>query len=103
MMDPQGNVTTWNSGAQNIKGYRSDEVLGRHFSLFFTEEDRGAGVPVQALQQAAAQGKFESEGWRVRKDGSRFWASAILDALYDEHGALIGFAKVTRDFTQHHE
>jgi PAS domain S-box-containing protein len=103
MIDPEGSITTWNSGAQNIKGYSAEEVLGRHFSLFYTEEERANGAPAQALCEARERGKYESEGWRLRKDGSRFWASVIIDPLYDEGGQLIGFAKVTRDFTKRHE
>jgi PAS domain S-box-containing protein len=99
MLDPQGRVTKWNSGAQRIKGYRAHEIIGDHFSRFFTEEDRQAGLPARAIEQAAREGKFASEGWRVRKDGTRFWASAVLDAIRDESGELIGFAKVTRDIT----
>jgi PAS domain S-box-containing protein len=100
MLDPHGRVTNWNSGAQRIKGYRAHEIVGEHFSRFFTDEDRQAGLPTRALEQAAREGKFASEGWRVRKDGTRFWASAVLDVIRDETGELIGFAKVTRDITE---
>jgi PAS domain S-box-containing protein len=99
MLDPQGRVTNWNSGAERIKGYRAHEIIGEHFSRFFTEEDRQAGLPTRALAEARREGKFASEGWRLRKDGGRFWASAVLDAIRDESGELIGFAKVTRDIT----
>jgi PAS domain S-box-containing protein len=100
MLDPDGNVTNWNSGAERIKGYGESEIIGRHFSSFYTEEDRRLGKPQEALRQAALTGRFESEGWRVRKNGERFWANALIDAIYDEAGKLIGFAKVTRDITE---
>src|SRR5215468_3924907 len=99
MLDPHGYVANWNSGAERIKGYRADEIIGRHFSCFYTQEDQLDGLPAQALQKAAEQGKFESETWRVRKDGSRFWASVVIDPVRDETGALIGFVKITRDIT----
>jgi PAS domain S-box-containing protein len=102
MLDPDGHVTSWNSGAQRIKGYRPDEILGRNFSEFYTDEDRAAGVPAQLLVRAAESGRAEAEGWRVRKDGSRFWASVILDRIDDEAGRHVGFAKVTRDVTEQH-
>jgi len=100
MLDPSGRVTSWNTGAQRIKGYAPSEVLGEHFSRFYTEEDRAAGLPEQALATAAAEGRFEKEGWRVRKDGSRFRAHVVIDAIRDEAGGLVGFAKVTRDVTE---
>jgi PAS domain S-box-containing protein len=99
-LDPAGNVTTWNPGAQRIKGYYTDEIIGQHFSLFYTPEDIQFGVPKLALAEAATQGRFEAEGWRMRKDGSRFWASVIIDRITDEAGELVGFAKVTRDVTE---
>ena len=99
-LDPAGRVTTWNAGAQCIKGYTRDEIVGQHFSRFYTEEDRQAGVPQKALQQAAKFGRYEAEGQRIRKDGSRFWASVVIDAIYDEARQLVGFAKVTRDITE---
>jgi PAS domain S-box-containing protein len=99
-LDPAGRVTTWNTGAERIKGYTRDEIVGQHFSRFYTEEDRQAGVPQKALQQAAKIGRYEAEGQRVRKDGSRFWASVVIDAIYDEARQLVGFAKVTRDITE---
>jgi PAS domain S-box-containing protein len=102
MLDPDGHVTSWNSGAQRIKGYRPDEILGRNFSEFYTDEDRAARVPAQLLARAAESGRAEAEGWRVRKDGSRFWASVILDRIDDEAGRHVGFAKVTRDVTEQH-
>ncbi|HYD94163.1 MAG TPA: PAS domain S-box protein [Noviherbaspirillum sp.] len=100
MLSPAGEITNWNSGAQRIKGYAADEVIGTHFSRFYTEEDRAVGLPMKALATAAQEGRFESEGWRVRKDGSRFWTHAVIDAIRDDDGQLIGFAKVTRDITE---
>ncbi len=100
MLDPQGTVTTWNAGAERIKGYRASEIIGRHFSLFRTTEDARSGVCDRELERAARQGKFEEEGWRLRKDGSRFWANVVLTAIRDSSGQLIGFAKITRDLTQ---
>ncbi|HEY2115362.1 MAG TPA: PAS domain S-box protein, partial [Candidatus Angelobacter sp.] len=98
-MDTEGHITSWNIGGQRIKGYKPEEVLGKHFSLFYTEEDRTAGLPQRILQTAAEQGHFEGEGWRVRKDGTRFWASIVVTALRDEEGSLSGFSKVTRDMS----
>ncbi|WOH74027.1 PAS domain S-box protein [Bradyrhizobium sp. NDS-1] len=98
-LDPSGLVTTWNPGAQRIKGYAPSEIIGRHFSAFYTPEDLAAGVPTRALSEAAQQGRFEAEGWRMRKDGTRFWASVVIDRITDEAGSLVGFAKVTRDLT----
>jgi len=100
LLDTEGRVISWNTGAQHIKGYRSEEILGEHFSRFFTPEDAAAGIPAYHLRRAASEGQYEDEGWRVRKDGSRFWANAVLTAVRDEHGALTGFAKVTRDLTE---
>jgi PAS domain S-box-containing protein len=100
MLDPNGVVSSWNVGAERIKGYTSDEIVGQHFSRFYTERDRAAGLPVRALYTAAQDGRFESEGWRVRKDGTLFWANAVLDAIHDEQGQLVGFAKITRDITE---
>jgi PAS domain S-box-containing protein len=102
MLDPDGRVTSWNNGAQRIKGYRPDEILGRDFGAFYTGEDRAVGVPAQLLARAAETGRAEGEGWRVRKDGTRFWASVILDRIDDDTGRLVGFAKVTRDITEQH-
>ena len=102
-LDTDGRIATWNSGAQRIKGYGQSEIIGQHFSAFYTEEDRKAGVPQLALETASKVGKFEAEGWRVRKDGSKFWAAVVIDAIRDEAGKLIGFAKVTRDITERHE
>ena len=98
-LDPMGNVATWNPGAQRIKGYRPEEIIGRHFDAFYTPEDVELGVPKRALSEATERGRFEAEGWRVRKDGSRFWASVVIDRITDEAGSLVGFAKVTRDIT----
>lgn len=100
MLDPQGYIVSWNGGAEKIKGYRSGEIIGRHFSCFFTPEAIADGLPEQELSTAVLQGKFECEGWRVRADGSRFWANVIVSAIYDENNQLRGFAKVTRDITE---
>jgi PAS domain S-box-containing protein len=100
MLDPSGMVVNWNAGAQRLKGYSADEIVGQHFSRFFTREDRAAGLPIRTLELAAREGRFESEGWRVRKDGSRFWASVVVDAIRNDEGELLGFAKITRDITE---
>ena len=100
MLSPSGVVTSWNSGARRIKGYDHNEIVGRHFSCFYTEEDRENAVPARALDIASRDGRVEMEGWRLRKDGSRFWAHVVVDAIRDEAGSLIGFAKVTRDITE---
>ena len=100
MLDPEGRVTTWNSGAERIKGYRPEEIIGEHFSRFYTEEDRASGAPGRALAEAARAGRFEKEAWRVRKDGSRFLANVVIDAIREADGKLIGFAKITRDVTE---
>jgi PAS domain S-box-containing protein len=100
MLDPDGKVASWNEGAHHIKGYRQQEILGRHFSVFFAEEDLKRSKPERELQIAQDEGSYEEEGWRVRKDGSRFWASVLITALWDEAGSLRGFAKVTRDITE---
>jgi PAS domain S-box-containing protein len=100
MLDPQGIITNWNSGAQTIKGYSADEIIGRHFSVFYTQADREAGEPARALQTAIRAGKFEGEVQRVRKNGELFWASVLIDPIHDDHGELVGFAKVTRDITE---
>jgi PAS domain S-box-containing protein len=100
MLDRSGRISNWNAGAQRIKGYLPDEIIGEHFSKFYTDEDREAGVPFQGLETAAREGRWEKEGWRVRKDGSRFWAHVIIDAIRDDTGDVIGFAKVTRDITE---
>jgi len=100
MLDPSGYIVSWNPGAQRFKGYTADEILGEHFSRFYTEEDKATGLPARALKTAATEGRFEHEGWRVRKDGTRFWAHVIIDPIKDEQGNLIGFAKITRDLTE---
>jgi PAS domain S-box-containing protein len=100
MLDPNGVITNWNTGAERIKGYKAEEIVGHHFSKFYNEVDRKAGVPARALGQAASEGRFDAEGWRVRKDGSQFWASVVIDAIRDEQGTLVGFAKITRDITE---
>ena len=100
MLDPDGTISNWNTGAETIKGYRADEVVGRHFSLFYTDEDRARDVPKHALATALREGKYEKEGWRVRKDGTRFWASVVIDPIFDDRGGLAGFAKITRDITE---
>jgi len=100
VLDPNGIVTNWNTGAQRIKGYAADEIIGQHFSRFYTEQDRSAGIPARALYTAAEQGRFETEGWRVRKDGSLFWAHVVIDPIRDENGQLVGYAKITRDVTE---
>src|SRR5262249_29724225 len=102
LLDPQGRITTWNSGAERIKGYDADEIIGEHFSRFYTEGDQREGVPMRGLLRAATEGRHEAEGWRVRKDGTRFRASVVIDAIHDDAGKLIGFAKVTRDVTERH-
>jgi len=99
MLDPNGRIVTWNSGAARFKGYAADEIIGEHFSRFFSVEDQAAGLPALALQAAARDGRFEAEGRRIRKDGSSFWANAVLDAIRGEDGTLLGFAKITRDIT----
>jgi PAS domain S-box-containing protein len=100
LLDPIGRVSNWNAGAQLIKGYAAHEILGQHFSRFYTAEDRKRGEPARALQVALSEKKYESEAWRVRKDGSRFWASVVIDPIYDDAGQHIGFAKITRDITE---
>jgi PAS domain S-box-containing protein len=100
MLDPGGIITNWNPGAERIKGYRAGEIIGQHFSRFYTPEDQENGLPHRALTIAARDGRFEAEGWRVRKDGSRFWANVVIDAIHDDTAVLIGFAKVTRDMTE---
>jgi PAS domain S-box-containing protein len=102
MLDPQGHVTSWNAGAERIKGFAADEIIGEHFSRFYTEEERRAGIPKAALETARREGKYEAEGWRVRKDGTRFWANAIIDAVKNDQGQLAGFAMITRDMTEKH-
>ena len=100
MLDRNGVVSSWNAGAQRIKGYEAFEIVGEDFSNFYTEEDRAAGVPARALQTAVDEGRFEAEGWRVRKDGGRFWAHVIIDPIHAANGEVVGFAKITRDLTE---
>jgi len=103
-LDESGRIVTWNTGAQRIKGYTESEIIGKHLSTFYTEEDQKSGVPQRALETAGQTGKYEAEGWRVRKDGTKFWALVVIDAIRDkETGKLIGFAKVTRDITERRE
>src|SRR5712671_5257817 len=99
MLDPDGIITNWNAGARRIKGYEADEVIGRHFGMFYLPEDREAGLPARSIATAREKGKFEAEGWRLRKDGTKFLASIVIDAIYED-GELIGFAKITRDITE---
>ena len=103
MLDPEGRVSSWNAGAERFKGYSADEIIGEHFSRFYPEEDRASGVPQRALATSAGEGRFEAEGWRIRKDGTRFWASVVIYPIRDESGALIGFTKITRDLTERRE
>lgn len=100
MLSPDGTITNWNAGAQRIKGYDHVEAVGTHFSRFYAEEDRNNGLPMTALKIAAAEGRFEGEGWRIRKDGSKFWAHIVIDPIKNDLGELIGYAKVTRDITE---
>jgi PAS domain S-box-containing protein len=100
LLDPAGNVASWNPGAQRITGYRSSEIIGKHFSVFYTVEDGAANIPSQTLDAAVNEGKFETEGWRVRKDGSRFWTHVVIDPIRNQSGALLGFAMITRDLTE---
>jgi PAS domain S-box-containing protein len=100
MLDPRGHVATWNAGAERIKGYRAEDIVGHHFSRFYPEEDVRAGKPAMELEVAAREGRFEDEGWRLRKDGSRFWANVVITAMRDDAGQLVGFGKVTRDLTE---
>ncbi|RUY61384.1 PAS domain-containing sensor histidine kinase [Mesorhizobium sp. M7A.F.Ca.CA.001.13.1.1] len=100
MLDPEGVITSWNSGAERIKGYSADEIIGKHFSQFYTPEDRERGRPQSALEIAAREGRVEREGWRIRKDGTAFWSHVVIDAIRHEDGELLGFAKITRDITE---
>lgn len=100
MLDTEGRISSWNAGAQRFKSYTESEILGEHFSRFYTPEDLAAGIPAKALLTAETEGRFEAEGWRVRKDGERFWAHVVIDAIRDPHGQLLGFAKITRDLSE---
>src|SRR3954468_4169305 len=99
LRDESGHVVTWNGGARRLKGYEADEIVGRHFSTFYPPEQVEDGLPDRILESARVNGRHEAEGWRVRKDGSRFWADVVVTALRDETGTLVGFGKVTRDLT----
>ena len=99
-LDLNGCIVTWNRGAELLKGYRAEEIIGQHIQCFYTEADRQAGKPLQLLKRAREQGRVEDEGWRVRRDGTQFWADVIITALVDEKGSLRGYAKVTRDLTE---
>jgi PAS domain S-box-containing protein len=101
-LDTKGIVSSWNAGARRFKGYRPEEIIGHHFSRFYTDEDRADNLPMRALLAAEQEGRFEAEGWRVRKDGTRFWANVVIDPVRDSTGRLVGFAKITRDLTEKH-
>jgi len=103
MLDPQGRISNWNTGAARIKGYSDQEGIGQHFSKFYTDEDRKTDLPARALRTAETAGKYEAEGWRVRKGGERFWANVVIDPVRDAAGELVGFAKITRDVTEKRE
>jgi len=103
MLDPAGYIASWNQGAERINGYTADEIIGRHFSVFYTDEANAIGHPQHELDVASAEGRFEEEGWRIRKDGTRFWSNVVITAVRDEDNALLGFAKVTRDLTERRE
>jgi PAS domain S-box-containing protein len=103
MLDPDGYIVSWNAGAQRIKGYTEEEIIGRHFSVFYSAEARLKRHPDYELRVASEAGRYEEEGWRLRKDGSRFWANVVITALYDEDGTIRGFGKVTRDMTERRE
>jgi PAS domain S-box-containing protein len=100
MLDREGRVTSWNPGARRFKGYEADEIIGQHFSTFYTEVERSQNIPALALAEAERTGRFEREGWRVRKDGTQFWAHVVIDAIRSPGGDLVGFAKITRDLTE---
>ncbi len=103
MLDPSGTIASWNAGGERIKGWSSDEIIGQHFSRFYTDADRDAGEPAVALETARTQGRYEKEGWRLRRDGTRFWANVIIDPVHDDDGRLIGYAKITRDISERRE
>jgi PAS domain S-box-containing protein len=100
LLTADGHIWSWNAGAERLKGYRADEIVGQHFDRFYTDEDPAAGRPGQLLAAAREDGRVEDEGWRVRKDGSCFWADVFITALYDQNGVLRGFGKITRDLTE---
>src|ERR1700761_6933482 len=99
LLDADGRIATWNTGAERFKGYTADEIIGQHFSVFYTDEDRAVGMPARALRTAATEGRFEAEGWRVRKDGTRFWTHVVIDPVIGAGDEVIGYAKITRDIT----
>jgi PAS domain S-box-containing protein len=101
-LDPDGYVVTWNSGAERAKGYAAPEIVGRHFSVFYPPEDVRSGKPHRELMTAASDGRLEDEGWRLRKDGTRFWANVVITALRDRDGTLLGYGTITRDLTERH-
>jgi len=103
LLDTDGNVVNWNAGAERAKGYKAEEIVGRNFAVFYSEADRAAGLPQKALATARAESRFEAEGWRLRKDGTRFWTNVVIDAIHDDDGRLVGFAKITRDITERHQ
>src|SRR4029078_3086779 len=103
LLDSEGYVTTWNTGAQRIKQYQADEIIGQHFSRFYPQEGVARGWPAHELKTARAEGRFEDEGWRVRKDGTQFWANVVITALREESGQRRGFSKITRDMTERKE
>jgi PAS domain S-box-containing protein len=100
LLDPSGRIMTWNLGAQFLKGYAPEEIIGRHFSVFYTPDAVDRGWPTEELRLATREGRFEDEGWRVRKDGSRFWANVVITALRSEEGKLLGFSKIARDLSE---
>src|SRR5947208_2326532 len=100
MLDPAGRIVSWNTGGQRIKGYTTHEIVGQHFSIFYPAEDIRDGKPDRELRIAVAEGRYQEEGWRLRKDGTRFWANVLITALFDAQGQLQGFGKVTRDMTE---
>jgi PAS domain S-box-containing protein len=100
MLDADGRVASWDPGARRFKGYEAHEIIGQHFSCFYTDEERNSGLPARALETARHAGKFESEGWRVRKDGTQFWAFVVIDPIQLDKGEILGFAKITRDLTE---
>jgi PAS domain S-box-containing protein len=103
LLDPEGYVSSWNAGAAAFKGYSAEEIIGQPLERFYTQEDARAGKPRRLLRRAEADGRVEDEGWRVRKDGSKFWADVVITALHNDHGQLVGYAKVTRDLTERRE
>ena len=103
MLDPEGRIASWNQGAERFKGYRTDEIIGKHYSIFYPREALERGLPEMELETARKEGRYEDEGWRLRKDGKRFWANVVISALRDKNGSLLGFCKVTRDMSDKRE